>query len=91
MRSRSALVRALAQRTRELEAERDARHRLAVRHERARIARELHDIVAHNLAVMVVQAGAGRMADARAAGAGGASASPPSAQPASRRWPRSRG
>ena len=61
--SRSALVRALAQRTRELEAERDAATRLAVRHERARIARELHDIVAHNLAVMVVQAGAGRMAE----------------------------
>jgi len=63
VRSRSALVEALAQRTRELEAERDAATRLAVRHERARIARELHDIVAHNLAVMVVQAGAGRMAE----------------------------
>ena len=63
VRSRSALVRALAQRTRELEAERDAATRLAVRRERARIARELHDIVAHNLAVMVVQAGAGRMAE----------------------------
>ena len=62
-RPRSALVAALAQRTRELEAERDAATRLAVRHERARIARELHDIVADNLAVMVVQAGAGRMAE----------------------------
>ena len=62
VRSRRELVAALTERARELEAEQDAFTRLAVRHERARIARELHDIVAHNLAVMVVQAGAGRMA-----------------------------
>jgi signal transduction histidine kinase len=59
---RSALVSKLAQRTRELEHEQDAFARLAVRRERARIARELHDIVSHHLAVIVVQAGAGRMA-----------------------------
>jgi signal transduction histidine kinase len=62
VRSRREVVTALAHRTRELQAEQDAFSRLAVRHERARIARELHDIVAHNLAIMVVQAGAGRMA-----------------------------
>ena len=59
---RSALVGALAQRTRDLEHEQEAFAELAVRRERARIARELHDIVSHHLAVIVVQAGAGRMA-----------------------------
>jgi signal transduction histidine kinase len=59
--SRQRLVFALAERTRELEAEQDAFARLAVRRERARIARDLHDIVAHHLAAMVVQAGAGRL------------------------------
>jgi signal transduction histidine kinase len=59
---RSALVGKLAQRTRELEQEQEAFARLAVSRERARIARELHDIVSHHLAVIVVQAGAGRVA-----------------------------
>jgi signal transduction histidine kinase len=59
--SRQRLIVALDERTRELEAEHDAFARLAVRRERARIARDLHDIVAHHLAAMVVQAGAGRM------------------------------
>jgi signal transduction histidine kinase len=62
VRARAQLVAALAERTRELEREQQAFTRLTVQHERARIARELHDIVAHHLAVMVVQAGAGRMA-----------------------------
>jgi signal transduction histidine kinase len=62
VRLRSSLVRRLAARTRELNDEQVAFAELSVRRERARIARELHDIVAHHLAVVVVQAGAGRIA-----------------------------
>jgi signal transduction histidine kinase len=62
LRKRRALVAELAERNRELEAQQDSFARLAVTRERARIACELHDIVAHHLAVIVVQAGAGRMA-----------------------------
>jgi signal transduction histidine kinase len=62
VRQRSLLLSRLAVRTRELKDEQIAFTELSVRRERARIARELHDIVAHHLAVIVVQAGAGRMA-----------------------------
>jgi signal transduction histidine kinase len=58
--ARSRLAAQLAARARELEEEREAFTREAVRFERVRIARELHDIVAHSLSVMVVQAGAGQ-------------------------------
>jgi signal transduction histidine kinase len=46
-----------AERERAAEAERE---RQDVREERVRIARELHDVVAHTLAVITVQAGVGR-------------------------------
>jgi signal transduction histidine kinase len=46
---------ALEDRAARLERERDEQARLAVAEERARIARELHDIVAHAISVMVVQ------------------------------------
>jgi signal transduction histidine kinase len=62
VRSRGEAVEELRLRNAELEAEREENARLAVADERARIARELHDAVAHSLSVMVVQAGAARRA-----------------------------
>jgi signal transduction histidine kinase len=44
----------------ELERERDRRAHAAVEAERARIARELHDVIGHSISVMGVQAGAVR-------------------------------
>jgi signal transduction histidine kinase len=50
----------LEERARRAEAERDTRARIAVAAERARIAREMHDVIAHHVSVIVVQAdGAG--------------------------------
>ena len=62
---RRQFIESLLSRTRNLErerellaAERDELARRAVAEERARIARELHDVVAHHVSVMVIQAGA---------------------------------
>jgi signal transduction histidine kinase len=60
MHNRAGLNRALEEKTRRLEHERAQRAAEAVAGERARIAGELHDVVAHALSAMVVQAGAAR-------------------------------
>jgi signal transduction histidine kinase len=60
LREREKVAGQLAARARELEEEREAYAQLSVRYERARIASELHDIVAHAISVMVVQASAGQ-------------------------------
>src|SRR5580692_9858645 len=56
LRTREAYLSALVERTRRLEHERDQQARLAAAAERASIAREMHDIVAHSLAVIITMA-----------------------------------
>jgi signal transduction histidine kinase len=59
---RQLYAQAFAERARVLELERDANARVAAAEERVRIAREMHDAVGHSVSVMVVQAGAERLA-----------------------------
>ncbi len=62
MRYRRGYYAALEDKAARLEAERHAQAKIAAAAERARIARELHDIVAHHVSVMVVQADGARYA-----------------------------
>ncbi len=55
---RRQLVRSLRERTQQAEQQRDLLAAKAVADERARIARELHDVVAHRVSLLTVQAGA---------------------------------
>jgi signal transduction histidine kinase len=60
LRERAAQAEAAEFRAAQAERERDQASRVAVAEERARIARELHDVVAHAVSVMVLQTGAVR-------------------------------
>jgi signal transduction histidine kinase len=62
LRARYLRAEQLEHRTEVLEQEQETRARAAVAEERARIARDLHDAVAHSMSVIVVQAGAERLA-----------------------------
>jgi signal transduction histidine kinase len=62
VRRRTLEAAAIAVRAMEIERHRDAAVREAAAKERDRIARALHDVVAHAVSLMVVQAGAERMA-----------------------------
>ncbi|GAB2467582.1 sensor histidine kinase [Promicromonospora xylanilytica] len=63
-RSRRLMMDALRDRAERLEIERDQQAQIATAAERSRIAREMHDIVAHSLSVVIAQADGGRYAAA---------------------------
>ena len=64
VRTRRLLVAELEQRAADLEREREEQAGRAVAEERLRIARELHDVLAHTMSVVAVQAGTGRLVGA---------------------------
>ncbi|RGC65378.1 Sensor histidine kinase DesK [Micromonospora sp. MW-13] len=61
-RTQLAYLAVLRERARHVAAEREERARRAVREERARITREMHDVIAHSLSVIISQAKGGRYA-----------------------------
>lgn len=61
-RSRRDVISALVDRAERLQVERDQEARIATAAERSRIAREIHDIIAHSLSVIIAQADGGRYA-----------------------------
>ncbi|HEY3438936.1 MAG TPA: sensor histidine kinase [Actinotalea sp.] len=68
-RARRETIDSLVDRARRLEVERDQLGQIATAAERTRIAREMHDIVAHSLSVIIAQADGGRYAAEQDAGA----------------------
>jgi signal transduction histidine kinase len=69
VRTRRRLVAELEQRAADLERQREEQAGRAVAEERLRIARELHDVLAHTMSVVAVQAGTGRLVGADHPGA----------------------
>ena len=66
VRTRRAYLTSVLERARSAEQERDARALMAATEERARISREMHDIVAHSLSVMIALSDGAAAAIARA-------------------------
>jgi signal transduction histidine kinase len=60
-RTRREVIAALRERATALEAERAERDRRAASEERTRIARELHDVLAHHISIVALQAGTARL------------------------------
>lgn len=63
-RARNTTITALRERNTALQAGEEERRRIAALAERARIARDMHDIVAHTLSIIIVQSDGGRYAGA---------------------------
>lgn len=63
-RARNVTITMLQERNEALQAGEDERRRIAALAERARIARDMHDVVAHTLSIIIVQSDGGRYAGA---------------------------